>query len=651
MMKMAWIRAKKLPWIWFSPLLIYGFVFFAGHAEIIRQFEWHTLDWRTKLRTHFQPPPDPRIAIVIFDDDTENRIEPWPVDRKWHAAMVQVLALAQASVVSWDVILDSNRSPEGDSQLAAMAGAAGGAGTRVITAAVSTADQTDVVPGQEGPTKPLPKVAGDISKLLGEEHAIVPFSALCQSSWYGFADVPPGPDGMRREIPLMVRIGRQVYPSLSLQTLLVYFGVKVDDVLVRLGDAIYFPVAGQMRRVPISDEGKYTLNYRYDHVGSPSDFPFFSYGALLIGLNEHFQGNKGDGPPPPDLKGKIVFMGQAVTGKADVGPTPLSSLTPLVLIHANLVNNVLASDFVRPASPWLVWPLIIGLGYIGVWIGLRRSLVAITLFTLAGVGCIVSAASLAWIAGSISVPLVMPVVGFAGLQFVVIGQRMLTERRGSEQVKRMFSSYLSPDLLKKVLHEKGVMTVGGERKPVTILFSDLRGFTTWSEKTREDVLIPQLNEYLGAMVACIHANGGTLHKFIGDAVMAVWGDLISDGPVADANKACRAALAMKAHLDQLNAQWAAHGRHTLQMGVGLNHGNVIVGNIGSPARMEFTVIGDSVNLAARLEGLTKEYEATIIVGESIQGLVGGQFQIRSLGHAMIKGKAAGVPIFELCGEI
>jgi len=647
MTKMAWLRSRKLPWIWFSPLLIYGFAFIAGHAAIIRQLEWHTLDWRTKLRTHFQPPPDPRIAVVIFDDDTETRIEPWPVDRKWHAAMVQVLALAKVSVVTWDVILDSNRSPEGDSQLAAMAAAAGSAGTRVITAAVSSEDQSDVVPGREGPTKPLPKVEGDITKLLGEEHAIVPFSELRQSSWYGFADVPPGPDGMRREIPLVVRIGRQVYPSLSLQTLLVYFGVKVDDVLVRLGDAIYFPVAGWMRRVPISDEGKYTLNYRYDHV----DFPLFGYGELLIGLTEHFQGNKSDGPPPPDLKGKIVFIGQTVRGKADVGPTPLSSLTPLALIHANLVNNVLASDFARPASPWLVWPFIIGIGYIGVWIGLRRSLVAITLLAFAGVFCIVLVASWAWIAGSISVPLVMPTIGFAGIQFVVIGQRMLTERRGSEQVKRMFSSYLSPDLLKKLLHEKGVMSVGGERKPVTILFSDLRDFTSWSEKTREDVLIPQLNEYLAGMVACIHANGGTLHKFIGDAVMAVWGDLISEGPAVDATKACRAALAMKAHLDQLNAQWALDGRKILQMGIGLNHGNVIVGNIGSPARMEFTVIGDPVNLASRLEGLTKEYKAAIIVGEAVQELVGGRFRIRSLGHAMIKGKGAGVPIFELCGEI
>jgi adenylate cyclase len=648
----AWLRQKKFPWIWFSPILIYGLVFFAGHTAIIRRFEWNTLDWRTRLRAHFQPPPDPRIAVIIFDDDTENRIgQPWPVDRALHASLVQLLALAHASVVTWDVILDSDRSPEGDAQLAAMANAARSAGTQVITAAVSSEDPTDVVPGQEGPTRPLPKVTGDIAKLSGDERAILPFSGLRNTSWYGFADTPPGPDGMRREIPLVVRIGRQVYPSLSLQTLLVYFGVKVDDVTVRLGDAVYFPVAGQMRRVPISDEGKYTLNYRYDSIGNPTDFSPFGYGQLLIALTEHFQGKKVDGPPPPDLKGRIVFIGQAVTGKADVGPTPLASLTPLVLIHANLVNNVLAFDFARSASPWLVWPFIIGLGYIGVWMGLRRSLVASTLFTFAGILFIVSAASVAWIAGSISVPLVVPVIGFAGLQFVTIGQRMLTERRGKEQVKRMFSSYLSPDLLKKVLHEKGVMAVGGERKPVTILFSDLRGFTSWSEKTREDVLIAQLNEYLGAMVACIHAHGGTLHKFIGDAVMAVWGDLISEGPVADANKACRAALAMKAHLDQLNAQWAAHGRHTLQMGIGLNHGNVIVGNVGSPQRMEFTVIGDSVNLASRLEGLTKEYDATIIVGESIIGLVGEYFAIRSLGHAKIKGKFAGVLIFELCGEI
>ena len=250
---------------------------------------------------------------------------------------------------------------------------------------------------------------------------------------------------------------------------------------------------------------------------------------------------------------------------------------------------------------------------------------------------------------SLWLPLILPLTGFVTVQFWIIARRVQAERRAKEQIRGMFNSYLSPALLSRVMEKGGFSTVESERKAVTILFSDLRGFTSWSENTKEDVLISQLNEYLAAMVECIHQHGGTLHKFIGDAVMAVWGDLVSEGAEVDAAKACRAALAMQACLIELNSGWTKRGLHNFRMGVGVNHGLVLAGNVGSPRRMEFTVIGDAVNMASRFEGLTKELNVSVLVGESVHALVSSKFTLKAWGGVTVKGKAKPVEVFELIG--
>jgi adenylate cyclase len=320
-------------------------------------------------------------------------------------------------------------------------------------------------------------------------------------------------------------------------------------------------------------------------------------------------------------------------------------------MHANLVNNVLANDFATRAPPWAIWLGAVALGYVGLVIEMRRSLGSLIAFTALAALAYIAAAFAAWIEASVWLPLIAPVLGFAGLQFHVIAQRVLREQRAREQVKQMFGTYLSPELLRKMMKGgQNVAAVSSERRPVTILFSDLRDFTSLAETLSDDALIRQLNEYLAAMVECIHREGGTLHKFIGDAVMAVWGDLASDGPMEDAKKAARAALAMQEKLVELNESWGAQGMPLLRMGIGLNHGVVLIGNIGSPRRMEFTAIGDAVNLASRLESLNKELRTSVLAGESLSELIGGAFEMRPCGSVPVKGKAKAVAVFELLGR-
>jgi adenylate cyclase len=228
----------------------------------------------------------------------------------------------------------------------------------------------------------------------------------------------------------------------------------------------------------------------------------------------------------------------------------------------------------------------------------------------------------------------------------------LLERFEKRRIRRTLERYVSRDVVKELLDNPQTYfnALGGVRKPVTILFSDVRGFTTLTENADSAALVKQLNEYFEEMVSLVFAHQGSLDKFIGDAVMAVWGNIVSHGAARDAHNAVATALAMKRSLKKLNEDWKARGMLELAFGIGLNHGEVIVGNLGSSEKMELTVIGDSVNLASRLEGLTKEYHLDLLLGESMAKLVGDQYILRLVDCVQVKGKTKPVDVYTVMGE-
>ena len=190
----------------------------------------------------------------------------------------------------------------------------------------------------------------------------------------------------------------------------------------------------------------------------------------------------------------------------------------------------------------------------------------------------------------------------------------------------------------------------GVRRPVTVLFSDIRNFTTMTEGSNEAQLVSQLNEYFREMVNPVFQHEGSVDKFIGDAVMAVWGSIVSKGAARDAQNAVATALKMKHSLARLNESWKARGLPELAFGIGINHGEVIVGNLGSEEKMELTVIGDAVNIASRLEGLTKEYHLDLLLGETVAPLVREKFMLRTVDLVQVKGKTKPVEVFGVVGE-
>jgi adenylate cyclase len=232
-----------------------------------------------------------------------------------------------------------------------------------------------------------------------------------------------------------------------------------------------------------------------------------------------------------------------------------------------------------------------------------------------------------------------------------LGFEYALERLEKLRTRRTLERYVSKNLVKEILENPGgyYSTLRGVRVPVTMLFSDVVGFTTLAEKADPEALVAQLNEYLTRMTSVVFSNGGTLDKFIGDAIMAVWGNVRSFGVAQDAKNCARAALGMRRELRQLNEKWRDEGRMGLGMGIGINQGEVIVGNIGSQERMDPTVIGDAVNLASRLEGLTRIYGVDILVGATAAELVRDEFHLRSVARVQVKGKTKPVDVFTFIG--
>lgn len=641
----------------FSPLVCFGLAYYVMQTEQMEQVAWHTLDWRTNIRAYFQKPADSRIAIILFGDETELNLVTWPPDRAYHGAMIELLSLTNAAVQTWDVILDSSREGDGDLSMSLGAQASMENGTQVLTGSLSSYDPVEIAPGMEGPTRPLKNVSGDVSAVYGDNYLVLPFPLLRKASWHGVVDAPKGSDGIIREIPFVVRIGQEVYPSLSLQTLMAYYRIPADDVRVVLGDAVYLPTKEGEVRVPISAEGKYFINYRYDHDDIRPDFPTKSYIEVLLKLNSYYVEQAPDAPEPPDYDGKIVFLGQTVTGRADSGPTPRSAYAPLVLMHANVVNNVLARDFARQVPDWIAWIGMLVLAYVCVWLALKRSMTLLASFSLLVIVCHLSLAYWGWIYWSLWFPWVGPLLGLIGSQFIVIGRRVWQEQKAKQEVKGMFGSYVSPALVERMVASGERPQLGGHQEEITAYFSDIQGFSTFSEKLAPDRLVELMNEYLTVCTDIVQSEGGTLDKYIGDAVVAMFGAPL---PLREhAYRACVASQLVQIKLGELREKWRNEGDKwpeivwAMQTRIGLNSGNCIVGNMGSRTRFNYTMMGDDVNLAARMESGAKSWGVYTMCTETTklacEEYGGDRVVFRSLGKIVVKGRARATQIYEIVG--
>src|SRR6266404_459211 len=339
----------------------------------------------------------------------------------------------------------------------------------------------------------------------------------------------------------------------------------------------------------------------------------------------------------------------------DVFNTPLSPETPGPVLHLHALAAALDHEFLRATPLSLDYALVSAAGVLA-WALIafvRRPLIClIALFAISA--AYLGLARVLYDRAGLVILVVPTLAAFLIGGLFSLGFEFALERIEKMRTRRTLERYVSKNLVKEILDNPGgyYNSMLGSRKPVTVLFSDLVGFTNLSEKADPAALVAQLNRYLSSMVPMVFDNGGTLDKFIGDAIMAVWGNVSSHGAAEDAKAAVRAALGMRREMPKLNAAWRAEGMEPLAFGIGINHGEAIVGNIGSyepHERLDPTVIGDAVNLASRLEALTRIYAVDILVGQSAAELVRDDFHFRSVARVQVKGKSEPVEVFTLIG--
>ncbi len=353
------------------------------------------------------------------------------------------------------------------------------------------------------------------------------------------------------------------------------------------------------------------------------------------------------------FKDKIVIVGASAQILHDVVDTPMSPTTLGPGLHLQVMAAALGHEFLRPTPP-KVGVALVGAAGLVAW-----SLVAFLRRPLLCVGALgvltatyLGTARLCYDKTGLlllSVPVLAALLLSGSFS---LGFEYAIERLEKLRTRRTLERYVSKNLVREILEnpDSYYSTLKGVRVPVTILFSDLIGFTTLAEKADPEALVAQLNEHLSRMTSVIFSNGGTLDKFIGDAIMAVWGNVRSLGMAQDAKHCARAALGMRRELRKLNEKWRGEGRMGLGMAIGINQGEVIVGNIGSQERMDPTVIGDAVNLASRLEGLTRVYGIDILVGASAAELVRDEVYLRSVARVQVKGKIKPADVFTFVGS-
>jgi adenylate cyclase len=332
------------------------------------------------------------------------------------------------------------------------------------------------------------------------------------------------------------------------------------------------------------------------------------------------------------------------------GPPGTFGAMPGSEIHLNAINALLHGEFLHELPPWTGY-LLVALAVIGAW-GLTTLVkrtwlrVAALVLLLAGY---VYAVILAYNKADTIVLAVPPSLAFVLGTLASFVYDFTQETLEKLRIRRTLEAYVSKDVVREVLDnpETYLSKLGGQREDVALIVTDLRGFTTMSEEMDSTQLVAQLNEYLSLMVDDIFSQRGSVDKFIGDAILAVWGHVKSEGPAQDVTLAIEAALLMKESLRRLNADWKNRGLRSFEMGIGLNFGEVIFGNIGSSKKMEPTVIGDVVNVTSRLEGLTKEYGRDFLLGEAAADLVGDSFRLQFVDKVTVKGKTKSLRIYSV----
>ncbi|RMD98277.1 MAG: adenylate/guanylate cyclase domain-containing protein [Calditrichaeota bacterium] len=596
----------------------------ANLTEALRSLELKSYDVRFKLRGA-QEMKDSDIVIVALDDQTFSSIAAkYPYPRSLYARAIKNLASAGAKLIIVDIEFTEpdSKNPEQDELLAAAIQEAGNVilAGKIVTEFGYHGTQNSYL------LKPVDNL-------------------LSHGARWALVNVIEDPDGFIRRYIIFQPLNDQFYYPLAIAAYQQLFraesNVKMSDGVVALGNLKIPHIANTM-----------LINFR----GPAGTFPTYSFSNIVddaeydLGSDEDtdiFEMHKEWGT----FKDKIVFIGASAEELQDNKFTPFFEYAgqkrkmPGVELHANALSTLIKGDFIRHLDYRFNLGLMVLFGFLLTFLGLRaRPLIGSILFFSISFLFISSAYWLfiklhLWI--EVTGPLSTLFLSYVGS----VVQRVVIERREKGRVKKVFQQYVAKSVVDNMLATGEMPRFGGERRELTVLFSDIRSFTSYCERHDPENVVYTLNEYLTSMVDIIFRNQGTLDKFVGDEIMALYG-----APLYFPNhamKACETACEMITNLRELQKQWSKNAKDFFQIGIGINTGKMIVGNLGSQQLFDYTVIGDEVNLAARLESANKQYWTSIIISESTFLQVKSKAKVRELDLVRVKGKKKPVKIYEL----
>jgi len=667
-MKIRWLNAFTVS-VLITLLSLY---IYSLDLSFFKLLELKAYDFKISLRG--TRPVSDQVVIVAIDEHSLKQEGRWPWSRTRLAKLVDKLTESGAAVIGFDFLfperetsisIDKVKSEISKKALSGMSqdklvnwlDTVGDSDAQFADAirrsertvlgyfVYPTAEQAAGSAEEMGPKEFELLDFSQYSMVHSSEQSITPYflhsiyavglslpSLMDAANSAGYVSFVPESDGVIRFMP-MVQIHKEaLFPPLSLQMLreatklsavVRVFPHRVGE--VRLGDS----------PIPVTESGDFLVNY----YGPQQTFTYVSASDVLDGTVGRLQ-----------LKDKIVLVGASAAALHDLHTTPYGSLYPGVEVHANIIENILQQDFLeRP--PWVrvldvTMILITGI-LLGV-VALYFKAVGTALLLVVGVGGYLIFDYLLFTQQGLWVHSVFPVFSQFLVYFGITLYRFTFEEREKRFIKSAFSQYLAPAVVNQLVENPKLLNLGGENKVLTAFFSDIAGFSSISEQLTAGDLVILLNEYLTEMTDIVMKYEGTVDKFEGDAIIAFFGAPIDFKD--HATRTCYAALDMQKRLAQLRSTWKKKGRHELFMRIGINTGEVTVGNMGSENRFDYTMIGDPVNVAARLEGVNKQYYTYTMLSEFTYELAKDDIEARELDSIRVVGKKEPIKIYELLGR-
>jgi adenylate cyclase len=607
-------------------------------------------------------PADSPVTIVDIDDDSLAEIGQWPWPRTVFADLVETLGRHGPRAIVFDVLFaEADRlSPPSYARLLEPVDARAAAVLRTLPSSEETMAAAlrrfPVVLGEAGaagtaerrfargldPPARIAWLGGDARRALPTfAHGITALPTLAAAArGLGLVTVPAEVDGVVRRAPTVAVVGERLLPSLSLEAVRVASG---EGTLIVRGDerGAVRSVAVDGHSLPTDVDGRVGLRF------TPRR------GDLYVPAVRALAGEM----PPERIAGKIVVVGSSAVSLGDVKVTPVAGNTPGVEIQAQLIESILMGDLLRrpPALVGVELALVLGLGLLLAWFGVRLPAGSFPPL-LAGVLAVAGATTwFAYAGAGYLVDATYPAFAFALLLFWLAMAKYIREETGRRSLRHAFAHYLSPVMVDRLIRNPVALALEGDRRPLTVLFSDIRDFTALTEGYADDPegLTRLLNRYFTAMTEEVLAQEGTIDKYIGDSIMAFWNAPLDDP--RHARHACLAALRMVGRLERLNEELAAEASASgqpfapLRAGIGVETGSCFVGNLGSAQRFNYSVIGDAVNVASRLEASSKLHGLPIIVGEKVRAAC-PELAFLPIGVVQLRGKRGTSLVYALVGD-